>query len=53
MIKTSTGLSITKPDRRICNGRPVRFESYLWLHILSSAEPELIKNTQDRERQSA
>ena len=31
----------------------MRFESYLWLHILSSAEPELIKNAQDRERQSA
>ena len=31
----------------------MRFESYLCLHILSSAEPELIKNAQDRERQSA
>lgn len=31
----------------------MRFESYFCLHILSSAEPELIKNTQDRERQSA
>ena len=42
-----------KPDRRICDGRPVRLESYLCLHILSSAEPELIKNAQDREHQSA
>ena len=42
-----------EPDRCICDGRPVRFESHLCLHILSSAEPELIKNTQDRERQSA
>ena len=42
-----------EPDRCICDGRPVRLESHLWLHILSSAEPELIKNTQDRERQSA
>ena len=42
-----------EPDRRICDGRPVHFETYLSLHILSSAEPELIKNTQDRERQSA
>jgi hypothetical protein len=31
----------------------MRFENYLWLHILSLAEPELIKNAQDRERQSA
>ena len=31
----------------------MRFESYLCLHIISSAEPELIKNAQDRERQSA
>jgi len=46
-------IKYNEPDRRICNGRPVRFESHLWLHILSSAEPELIKNTQDRERQSA
>ena len=46
-------IKYNEPDRRICNGRPMRFESYLWLHILSSAEPELIKNTQDRERQSA
>jgi hypothetical protein len=42
-----------EPDRCICNGRPVRFESHLCLHILSSTEPELIKNAQDRERQSA
>ena len=42
-----------EPDRCICDGRPVRFESHLCLHILSSAEPELIKNAQDRERQSA
>ena len=42
-----------EPDRCICNGRPVRLESHLCLHILSSAEPELIKSTQDRERQSA
>jgi hypothetical protein len=42
-----------EPDRRVCNGGPVRFESYLCLHIVSSAEPELIKNAQDRERQSA
>ena len=42
-----------EPDRRICDGRAVRLESYLCLHILSSAEPELIKNAQDRERQSA
>ena len=46
-------IKYNEPDRRICNGRPMRFESYLWLHILSSAKPELIKNTQDRERQSA
>ena len=46
-------IKYNEPDRRICNGRPMRFESYLWLHIPSSAEPELIKNTQDRERQSA
>ena len=31
----------------------MRFESYLCLHIVSSAEPELIKNAQDRDRQSA
>jgi hypothetical protein len=31
----------------------MRFESYLCLHIVSSAEPELIKNAQDRERHSA
>ena len=42
-----------EPDRCICDGRPVRVESHLCLHILSSAEPELIKNAQDRERQSA
>ena len=42
-----------EPDRRICDGRPVRFEVHLCLHIFSSAEPELIKNTQDRERESA
>jgi len=29
------------------------FETYLCLHTVSSAEPELIKNAQDRERQSA
>jgi hypothetical protein len=46
-------IKYNEPDRRICNGRPMRFESYLWLHILSSAEPELIKNAQDRKRQSA
>jgi hypothetical protein len=46
-------IKYNEPDRRICNGRPMRFETYLWLHILSSAEPELIKNAQDRERQSA
>ena len=46
-------IKYNEPDRRICNGRPMRFESYLWLHIPSSAEPESIKNTQDRERQSA
>ena len=42
-----------EPDRCISDGRPVRFESHLCLHILSSTEPELIKNAQDRERQSA
>ena len=42
-----------EPDGCLCDGRPVRFESHLCLHILSSAEPELIKNAQDRERQSA
>jgi hypothetical protein len=42
-----------EPDRRSCDGPPVRFESYWWLHIVSSAEPELIKNAQDRERQTA
>ena len=42
-----------EPDRRISGGRPMRCESYLCLHILSSAEPESIKNTQDRERQAA
>jgi hypothetical protein len=42
-----------EPDRCICDGRPVRFESHLCLHIRSSAEPELIKNAQDRERESA
>ena len=42
-----------EPDCCICDGRPVRFESHLCLHFLSSAEPELIKNAQDRERQSA
>jgi hypothetical protein len=46
-------IKYNEPDRRTCEGRPVRFESYLCLHILSSAEPELIKNAQDRERQSA
>ena len=42
-----------EPDRCICDGRPVRFESHLCVHICSSAEPELIKNAQNRERQSA
>jgi hypothetical protein len=42
-----------EPDRCISDDRPVRLESHLCLHILSSAEPELIKNAQDRERQSA
>ena len=42
-----------EPDRCVCDGRAVRFESHLCLHILSSAEPELIKNAQDRERESA
>ena len=42
-----------EPDRCICDGRPVRFESHLCVHIFSSAEPELIKNAQNRERQSA
>ena len=51
--KNEHGIKYNEPDRRTCNGRAVRFESYLWLHILSSAEPELIKNTQDRQRQSA
>jgi hypothetical protein len=46
-------IKYNEQDRRICDGRPVRFESYLCLHILSLAEPELIKNAQDRERQSA
>ncbi len=46
-------IKYNEPDRRICNGRLMRFESYLCLHIVSSAEPELIKNAQDRERQSA
>jgi hypothetical protein len=46
-------IKYNEPDRRICNGRPMRFESYLWLHILSSAEAELIKNAQDRDCQSA
>ena len=46
-------IKYNEPDRRSCNGRPMRFERYLCLHILSSAEPELIKNAQDRERQSA
>src|SRR4030095_12246489 len=41
-----------EPDRRICNGWPMRCERDLWLHIRSSAQPELIKNAQDRERQS-
>jgi len=42
-----------EPDRRICDGRSMRFESHLCLHILFSAEPELIKNAQHRESQSA
>jgi hypothetical protein len=42
-----------EPDRRNYDGRLMRFRHYLCLHILSSAEPELIKNAQDRERQSA
>jgi hypothetical protein len=42
-----------EPDRRICDGRPVCLKSHLCLHIFSSAEPELIKNAQDHERQSA
>jgi hypothetical protein len=46
-------IKYNEPDRRICNGWPVRFESHLCLHILSSAEPEFVKNAQDRERQSA
>jgi hypothetical protein len=46
-------IKYNEPDRRTCEGRPVRFESYLCLHIRSSAEPELIKNAQDRDRQSA
>ena len=52
-MKPSNGLSYYEPDRCICDGRLVRFESHLCLHIRSSAEPELIKNAQDRERQSA
>jgi hypothetical protein len=47
------GTKYNEPDRRICDGRPVHFESYFCLHILSSAEPKLIKNAQDREHQSA
>ena len=51
--ETEHRIKYYEPDRCICDGRPVRFESHLCLHILSSAEPELIKNAQDRERQSA
>jgi hypothetical protein len=51
--ETEHRIKYYEPDRCICDGRPVRFESHLCLHILSSAEPELIKNAQDREGQSA
>jgi hypothetical protein len=46
-------IKYNEPDRRNYDGRLMRFRGYLCLHILSSAEPELIKNAQDRERQSA
>jgi hypothetical protein len=46
-------IKYNEPDRCICDGRSVRSEGHLCLHILSSTEPELIKNAQDRERQSA
>src|SRR4030095_5705839 len=46
-------IKYNEPDRRICEGWPVRFECCLCLHGRSSAEPELIKNAQDRERESA
>jgi len=46
-------INYDEPDRRSCDGRPMYFETYLCLHTVSSAEPELIKNAQDRERQSA
>jgi hypothetical protein len=46
-------IKYNEPDRRVCHGRPMRFESYLWLHILSSAEPELINNAQYNEGESA
>ena len=53
MMKPRTRTKYYEPDRCICDGRPVRFESHLCVHICSSAEPELIKNAQNRERQSA
>ena len=52
-MKPSTGLSITNQIAAFVTDGPCVSESHLCLHILSSAEPELIKNTQDRERQSA
>jgi hypothetical protein len=42
-----------EPERSTCDRWAVRFASCLCLHIVFSAEPELIKNTQDRERQPA
>ena len=52
-MKTSTGLSMTNQTAAFVTASPCVSKGYLWLHILSSAEPELIKNTQDREGQSA
>jgi hypothetical protein len=47
------GAKYHQPDRCICDSRRVRFESYLCLHILCSTEPQLIKNAEDRESESA
>ena len=45
--------SITNQTAAFVTAGPCVSKVHLCLHILSSAEPELIKNAQDRERESA
>jgi hypothetical protein len=53
MIKTSSGLSITNQTAAFVTAGPCVLKVIGGCIILSSAEPELIKNAQDRERQPA